>query len=149
MFDIIQAMGGILMVRWVHDGQVIIGPYCIAQGIIKQTGSVGTALITFVCHFPCCYYLSLNLRTLYQILAVHTFITALWGIGINARGVAFSLVGLTCVFIALWVGIGNGIHKNYESPTLVGHFNHYPLILFPHRGPCLHSIGAGSVLDSV
>jgi len=52
-----------------------------------------------------------------QILAVHTFITALWGIGIKARGFAFSIIGLVCVFIALWVGIGNGINKNYEAPS--------------------------------
>jgi len=40
-----------------------------------------------------------------------------WQVGIRARGFTFSLVCLACIFIALWVGIGGGIHKNYETPT--------------------------------
>jgi len=98
IFDIVQAMGGILNVRWAGDGMVTTGPYCTAQGIIKQIGELGTALISLM-------------------LATHTFIAALWGVGIQARGFTFGLVGLTCVFTALWVGIGNGIHKNYEAPS--------------------------------
>jgi hypothetical protein len=68
-----------------------------------------------------------------QILAVHTFITALWGIGKKAkeaqraRGIAFGIVGLVCVFIALWVGIGNGIYKNYDAPSPVCYFSCYPV----------------------
>jgi len=38
-------------------------------------------------------------------------------VGLKARGIAFSLVCLACVFIILWVAIGPGIHKNYETPT--------------------------------
>jgi hypothetical protein len=56
----------------------------------------------------------------YQILAVHTFIAALWGTGIKARGVAFGLVSLTCVYIALWVGINSLIHQDFVAPTPVG-----------------------------
>jgi hypothetical protein len=29
------------------------------------------------------------------------------------------MVGLACVFIGLWVGLGNGLHKEYETPTPV------------------------------
>jgi hypothetical protein len=60
-----------------------------------------------------------------QILALHTFIAVLWGIGMRARGIAFGLVGLTWVFIVLWVVIGNAINKNYEVPTPVSYFDHY------------------------
>jgi hypothetical protein len=56
-----------------------------------------------------------------QILAVHTFISALWGVGREARLLSFGLVGLTCVFTTLWVGIPNGLHKDYEAPTPVRH----------------------------
>jgi len=70
----------------------------VAQGIIKQIGTLGTALITLI-------------------LAIHTFIAALWRTGIEARSLAFGLVGLTCIFIALWVGIGNGRHKNFDVPS--------------------------------
>ena len=44
---------------------------------------------------------------------------AVFRVGLRARGVAFSLVCLTCVFITLWVAIGAGIHKNYYTPTPV------------------------------
>jgi hypothetical protein len=49
VYDIIQAVGGILNIRWAHDGIVTTGPYCTAQGIIKQIGELGVALITLVC----------------------------------------------------------------------------------------------------
>ncbi|KAH9961213.1 hypothetical protein BC827DRAFT_1203226 [Russula dissimulans] len=49
--------------------------------------------------------------------ATHTVITALWRVGIEARGFAFAIVGLTCIFIALWVGIANGVHRTYEAPS--------------------------------
>jgi hypothetical protein len=39
----------------------------------------------------------------------------------EARGPAFGLVGLIWVFIALWVGLGNGLIKMYEAPTPVSH----------------------------
>ncbi|KAI0254073.1 hypothetical protein BJV78DRAFT_1388661 [Lactifluus subvellereus] len=110
LFDILQALGGILDVRWAHIGIVTAGSYCTAQGIVQQTGELGVALITLI-------------------LAVHTFVTALWRVGIQARGFAFGLVGLACVFTALWVGLGNGLHKNYEVPTP------YWCWISPHYGP--------------
>jgi hypothetical protein len=67
-------------------------------------------------------------------LALHTFIAALWGVGSRARGVAFGLVGLTWVFILLWVCIGNAIYHNYETPSPVSYFDLYPFIPFLHEG---------------
>jgi len=97
-FDLLQAMGGILDVRWAHNGIVTSGRYCTAQGIVQQTGELGVALITLI-------------------LAVHTFVAALWRVGLQARGFALGLVGIVCIFIALWVAVGNSIHKNYDIPT--------------------------------
>ncbi len=57
-------------------------------------------------------------------LTIHTFTTALWGIGAKARRFAFGVVALTWLFVGLWVSIGNGIHKDYEKPTSV-HSSHY------------------------
>jgi hypothetical protein len=57
-----------------------------------------------------------------QIIAVHTFVVALWDVGSRARHFAFGMVALTSLFVALWVGIGNGIHKNLAAPTPV-HFS--------------------------
>ncbi len=58
-------------------------------------------------------------HTTCQILATHTFTLALWRVGTEARGFAFGIVALTWLFAGLWVGIGNGIHKDYEQPSPV------------------------------
>ncbi|KAH9014334.1 hypothetical protein EDB85DRAFT_2157473 [Lactarius pseudohatsudake] len=97
-YDLVQAVGGILNVRWAHDGIVTTGPYCTAQGIIKQMGALGVALLTLI-------------------LTIHTFTTALWRVGAEARSFAFGVVAFTCVFVVLWVGISNGVHKDFEMPT--------------------------------
>ena len=81
-------------------------------------------------------------------MAVHTFVAAAWQVGLNARGVAFSLVCLACVSITLSVAIGAGTHKNYDTPTPVRNpllsFSNYFLTADTTRV----SIGAGSVLGS-
>ncbi|KAH9040681.1 hypothetical protein EDB85DRAFT_2169481 [Lactarius pseudohatsudake] len=98
-YDILQALGGILDVRWAHNGIVTVGSYCTAQGIIQQSGELGVALITLI-------------------ITVHTFVVALWEVKfIDARRFAFGMVALASLFVVLWVGIGNGIHKDLEVPT--------------------------------
>ena len=52
VYDVLQAIGGILDVRWAHDGIVTVGHYCTAQGVIQQIGELGVALITLVCTSP-------------------------------------------------------------------------------------------------
>jgi hypothetical protein len=47
----------------------------------------------------------------------------LFSVDLKSRGFSFSLVGASCIFSALWVGIGNGIHKSYEEPTPVCRFS--------------------------
>jgi hypothetical protein len=64
-------------------------------------------------------------------------------VGLKARGVAFSLVGLACAFTILWVAIGGGIHKNYETPTPV---RNSPLF-FPILSSLLTLLGSVLVLD--
>ncbi|KAI0276618.1 hypothetical protein BGY98DRAFT_934918 [Russula aff. rugulosa BPL654] len=88
VFEILQAIGGSLNIRALLH----------AQGLVEQIGELGVALITLF-------------------LAIHTFVAAVLQVGLKARGVALSLVCLACVFITLWVAIGAGIHKNYETPT--------------------------------
>ena len=45
--------------------------------------------------------------------------TALWRVGADARNFAFGVVALTCLYVVLWVSMGNGFHKDYETPTPV------------------------------
>jgi hypothetical protein len=121
VFDFLQAMGGALDVQWAHNGIVTTGHYCTAQGIIQQIGEVGVALITLV-RLPFIRYVfrtETHRCAFRQFLAVHTFVAALWQVGLHARGVAFGMVCLACVFITLWVAIGMGIHSDYETPTPV------------------------------
>ncbi|KAH9004330.1 hypothetical protein EDB86DRAFT_2165276 [Lactarius hatsudake] len=42
--DLIQALGGLMNMKWAFDGTVHSGSFCTAQGLIKQLADVGTAL---------------------------------------------------------------------------------------------------------
>jgi hypothetical protein len=44
---------------------------------------------------------------------------AVWNVGGRARNFAFGIVAVATLFVALWVGVANGIHKHYETPTPV------------------------------
>jgi hypothetical protein len=46
-------------------------------------------------------------------------VVALWDVGTRARHFAFGVVALVALYIALWVSIGNLIHKRYQTPTPV------------------------------
>jgi len=98
IYDVVQATGHFLNIRWAHNGIVKAGSYCTAQGIIQQTGELGVTLVTLI-------------------LTFHTFVVAMWNVGGRARNFAFGIVAVATLFVALWVGIGNGIHKHYETPT--------------------------------
>ncbi len=49
MFELVQAIGGILDIRWAHNGIVTTGHYCTAQGLVAQFGEVGVPLTLLVC----------------------------------------------------------------------------------------------------
>ncbi|KAH9978624.1 hypothetical protein BGW80DRAFT_1165386 [Lactifluus volemus] len=97
-FEIFQALGGALDAKWAHDGIVTSGTFCTAQGIIQQFGEVGVGLVTLL-------------------LGLHTFITALWRVGLHARWVAGISIALVVVFLTLWIGLGDGLNKHYITPT--------------------------------
>lgn len=66
MFDLIQALGSVLDMKWVNEGKVYTGPYCTAQGtktsshaetlvltsddlgVIQELGECGVAISTTV-----------------------------------------------------------------------------------------------------
>lgn len=101
-FDLIQAIGSVLDMKWVNEGKVYTGPYCTAQGVIQELGECGVAITTII-------------------IAVHTFVGVFWRIGTKNRTVAFTLVGIVWLFVALFVGISSGIHSDpndlYVTPT--------------------------------
>lgn len=49
--DILQGLGGVLNVRWIHDGKLEDGSYCTAQGAIQQLGETSVAMTTTVSVF--------------------------------------------------------------------------------------------------
>jgi hypothetical protein len=57
----------------------------------------------------------------------------MWNLGTKARGFALGLVVLAFIFSALWVGIGAGINKHYETPTPVRCFKHFPSEPYPYH----------------
>ena len=69
-------------------------------------------------------------------------------VGLKALGVALGLVCLVCIFITLWVAIGAGVHKNYETPTPVRNLPSLFPSLSPTPDTTRVSIGAGSALSS-
>ena len=66
-------------------------------------------------------------------LAIHTFVGAMWRVGLQARGFAFGMVVLAWVYVALWVSIGASIHQHYETPTPVRRFNPYSFAPYSHH----------------
>jgi hypothetical protein len=60
-----------------------------------------------------------------------------WDVDLRARGIAVGLVFLACVFIMLWVVIGENVHKNYETPTPVRNST----LFFPIFSSRSHSSG--------
>jgi hypothetical protein len=60
-------------------------------------------------------------------------VSALWRVGLKARGLSVGLVGLVCTYGALSAGIGAGIHKNYAAPAPVRHFNPLSFAPYSHR----------------
>ena len=54
---------------------------------------------------------------------------AIWSVGSRSRYFAFGIVALATLFIALWVGLGNGLDKNFETPTPVSILIYSPLRL--------------------
>ena len=119
VYDVLTAMGGILDVRWAHNGIVTVDPYCTAQGVLQQIGDVGVALITLVCTSPLPRWLLRNSLQTDQILTVHTFVVVLWDVGSRSRCIAFGVVALATLFIALRVGLSTALDNNYEMPTPV------------------------------
>lgn len=46
--DLIQAIGAVMDVRWVHSGKVEVGAFCTAQGVVQQLGETTVAITTLV-----------------------------------------------------------------------------------------------------
>ncbi|KAJ7105417.1 hypothetical protein C8R43DRAFT_1046810 [Mycena crocata] len=100
--DLIQAVGAVMDVHWVHDGKVAVGAFCTAQGVVQQLGETSVAITTLM-------------------ITLFTFAGVWFRKGLGATSLATGLVGLAWLFVILMIAIGNGLHRGehnlYEAPT--------------------------------
>ncbi|KIK96011.1 hypothetical protein PAXRUDRAFT_139473 [Paxillus rubicundulus Ve08.2h10] len=95
--DLMQAIGGLLNIKWISEARVYPSPTCTVQGLFKQVGDVGVALST----------MAIALYTL-QVLVFH----------FNSSP-KFALVVLAVIWVitALLVAIPNAIQHGLYNPT--------------------------------
>ncbi|KAJ7693375.1 hypothetical protein B0H17DRAFT_1059942 [Mycena rosella] len=100
--DLIQAIGAVMDVHWVHNGKVEVGSFCTAQGVVQQLGETSVAITTLM-------------------ITIFTWVGVWCRKGLGATSLATFLIALVWLFVALLVGIGNATHRGrhdlYESPT--------------------------------
>ncbi|KAJ7188935.1 hypothetical protein C8R46DRAFT_877398 [Mycena filopes] len=95
--DLVQALGGVMDIQWVHTGVVILGPFCTAQGVVEQLGETTAAMTTLL-------------------IALFTFAGVWFRSG--STTVATMLVILVWLFVVLIIAIGNATHRGaFESPV--------------------------------
>ena len=166
-----MALGRVTDVKWIHEGKVYIGGFCTAQGesIIQKSltnllnlrrrrhstarrdglsiGYSGASInISAVCAKN-------DLITVIKAIAVHTFVVVLWGIRPAQHAIAYAIVGLTWMFVVLFVVLGVAIHTHgsnyYETPVGVSLF--LPVRYATVKLKCIvcgDSTGVGSAISS-
>jgi len=100
--DALQAICAVMDIKWVGAGQVKVGQFCSAQGIIQQLGEVNVAIATLL-------------------ISLYTFIGVWMGRGVRSKKVTGGVVGVVWGLVALLVLLGTilnrGSGKGYERPT--------------------------------
>ncbi|PPQ83623.1 hypothetical protein CVT25_006308 [Psilocybe cyanescens] len=101
--DVLQAIGAVMDVKWVHDGRVQIGHFCNAQGIVQQLGETGVAIATLT-------------------IAAYTFIGIWLGKGVRSMRITTIVVSITWLFVILMVTLGNTLNRGadksrFQAPT--------------------------------
>ncbi|KAJ7045895.1 hypothetical protein C8F04DRAFT_1227946 [Mycena alexandri] len=98
--DLVQAVGAVMDVHWVHSGVVSVGSFCTAQGVVQQLGETSVAITTLL-------------------ITLFTFAGVWFRKG--STFVATLSVAVAWLFVILMVGIGNATHRGshtlFESPT--------------------------------
>ncbi|PPQ89327.1 hypothetical protein CVT25_003164 [Psilocybe cyanescens] len=93
--NVLQAIGAIMNVKWVHDGRVKIGYFYDVQGIVQQLGETGVAIATFT-------------------TAAYTFIRIWLGKGVKSMRITTIVVSITWLFVILVVILGNTLNRGAD-----------------------------------
>lgn len=101
--DVLQAIGAVMSIKWIHEGKVHVGEFCNSQGIVQQLGETGVAMTTLL-------------------IAVYTFLGIWLGKDIKSMGITRGLLMAAWGFIALMTILGNVINRgkgksHFQSPT--------------------------------
>ncbi|KZT22597.1 hypothetical protein NEOLEDRAFT_1119441 [Neolentinus lepideus HHB14362 ss-1] len=96
-FELLQALGGIVNIKWVHTGIVRGGRFCRAQGVLQEIGETGVAMSTLV-------------------IALHTFRMLWWGSSDYDYVIACIVLGIIMLYNILFTAVAAGIHKAYIEP---------------------------------
>jgi len=91
--ELLQALGGLLNIKWVVDGKVTEGYHCTAQGVLKQMGNLGIAFISLL-------------------IAIHTFRILVLEVSLP-HWVGGVSVGVVWVVVCLIISIPSA---TYEPP---------------------------------
>ncbi|KAK0211096.1 hypothetical protein DFS33DRAFT_1379067 [Desarmillaria ectypa] len=100
--DLIQAIGGVMNVKWAVDARVTEGTLCTTQGILKQLGDVGVALSTLA-------------------IAIHTFLVLVCRFYSRPRS-ALVVIAAIWIFLALIVGINEALHHDEDYYGSTGYW---------------------------
>ncbi|KIJ21857.1 hypothetical protein PAXINDRAFT_165222 [Paxillus involutus ATCC 200175] len=95
--DLVQAIGGLLNIKWISEARVYPSPTCTVQGLFKQVGDVGVALSTTA-------------------IALYTLQVLVFRFDSSPK---FALVVLAIIWVitALLVAIPNAIQHGLYNPT--------------------------------
>ncbi|EJD52474.1 hypothetical protein AURDEDRAFT_142434 [Auricularia subglabra TFB-10046 SS5] len=97
--DLLHALGSIMDLRWVAEGEVYCGDYCSAQGAIRNIGSTGVALATLA-------------------IAVHTFAVIFFRwIPPRSKLIPGLVIGAIWFFLIAFVALESGLTPNFYTPT--------------------------------
>ncbi|KIM75979.1 hypothetical protein PILCRDRAFT_826830 [Piloderma croceum F 1598] len=96
LFDLVAAIGKTIFVKWLHEGKVYTGGFCTAQGVLMQLGDAGSALATLA-------------------IAIHTFVVVMWGLYRRPYFIAYTAVGITWLFLAIFIAVHVTAHNRGAS----------------------------------
>ena len=117
--NILQAFGAVMNFKWLGNGQAVVGQYCMAQGVLIQSGNLGTAMW---CVF---FYLSTSERTTNMaptrsfVISIHLFNELFLHLQSN-KAMFLGALGAVWSFVLVTVLVGRFVIQNAEQGPYFG-----------------------------